>query len=35
MLDVRATLHVPFEKLAGGLKEVKEHERQHHPTWKK
>jgi len=35
MLDVRATLHMPFDKLVVGLNEVKKYERQHHPTRKK
>jgi hypothetical protein len=34
LLDVRATLHMAFEKLAGELEEANKNERQHHPTRK-
>jgi len=35
LLDVRATLHMHFERLASRLKEVTRHERQHHAARKK
>jgi hypothetical protein len=34
MFDVKSTLHMPFEWFTARLKEVKEDERQHHPTRK-